>query len=254
MTLPVPHYVAAADLVQKPSYRLSKKDPFDRFRGKENGVIQGYTYYTTARSKFALHCAIIEWLVWRFEGLSPNYSEAQFFLEAAWASNVDVRYLIQLDSETVDERFEEEGKVESTLYFAIERLRIHKEDQFRHTEFMTVTDAIYLVRHVLPDKKLFDAWLRPVLERMKEHYPNPGAGVQMPEEYRSLPDGDERIPKMGLPVPRITFDPDVPFAPEQTPQLIHSFLQTLDHTKNPYLASPEEMVKNGFTKTPYQYP
>jgi hypothetical protein len=59
---------------------------------------------------------------------------------------------------------------------------------------------------------------------------------------------------MGTPMPRETLDPDFEYTLDQGPALIDAFLHRLDPGQNPYLCSPQEMLDNGFSGTPYAFP
>ncbi len=56
----------------------------------------------------------------------------------------------------------------------------------------------------------------------------------------------------GLFVPREVFEPEFNFEPGETEHLIQEFIKNLDR-ENPFLRSPEEMLKLGFKGTPYKY-
>jgi hypothetical protein len=91
----------------------------------------------------------------------------------------------------------------------------------------------FLARHVIPTKAVFDSWLKLVLERLTGHYPRL--------------EGEE----IGSPPPRESLDPGFDFRPDMDQQLLGRFLRGLDYTQNPYLRSPEQMLRLGFEGTPY---
>jgi hypothetical protein len=54
-------------------------------------------------------------------------------------------------------------------------------------------------------------------------------------------------------VPRELFDPSFEYNPELSLRLIGQFLLPLENDEdNPFLATPEEMLEDGFVGTPYR--
>jgi hypothetical protein len=193
------------------------------------------------RANCALTIGIAEWILARFAGMDADPDPAQF-LEAAWAANVDIRYAYEIPIVDAEWRGPIRGPISMALTFVLDALFAEEAGE---NSFMNPAWAARFARHVLPDSKPFDAWFESCLERFESLYPAP-----------SEDDADWFEPESnaGPLIPPEAVDPDRPFDPSSTDNLIDAFLRNLKSAPNDFLAPPEVMASLGFEGEPYQYP
>ena len=103
-------------------------------------------------------------------------------------------------------------------------------------------------------RKPFEAWMKWALARALETAPRPDAPLPEWDTFETREAYfDAGRPYFGRPLPLEAFDPELDYRPERDAELLDAFLRGLDHTKNPFLRSPEAMKAAGFSGTPYRF-
>jgi hypothetical protein len=230
MTLQIPNWVAQSGADSQPPEHTWRGTPdFNR----ENAKLESKFYDLSRSATLAIGIAFTEWTVWRLRPYS-DFEAPLHVVEAAWAATIDIRYY---KIPTIAQFQERKGPIDGVLRAAkdlIEQLlRAFNTPSKQNVPGETVY-PYFLARHVMPDKKPFDAWLKATLQRSQHLYPFNEHDIT------------------GPPVPRQAMDPTLNFTTEQTPQLLADYLQNLDPTTNPYLRTPDELLATGFNGTPYR--
>ncbi|MBD8348189.1 hypothetical protein [Dysgonomonas sp. HGC4] len=104
-----------------------------------------------------------------------------------------------------------------------------------HSSNEDVVRLAIIARHICPDKKLFDNWLRHILKRCIELFP-----------YIKL-SNKPVIPR------QFFFEKDYNYQSADHIKIINEFLSSLNYKENETLNSPEIMKEEGFQGTPYKY-
>jgi len=182
-----------------------------------------------ANAAFCIACA--EWIVERFSLLDNDPMPSQF-LEASWVAMINFRY--RKYYEPSDDEWQ--GPVRGVLGVTVEQLA---DVTLRATDgdypSVNAASVAGLAEYVLNSPDSFLIWRDWAVERLINLYP--------------LIKNDT----LGDVVPQEIFDPKFDFSKEQTECLIQSFLVSLDHTKNPFLRTPEEMIQDGFEGESYVF-
>ncbi len=195
----------------------------------------------TPRAQVVAGIGIYEWILWRFHRLSADPLPFQVG-EAAWCAAIDRRYM----KDAQPARFEWLGPVRGPLWCAITWLvPMLLQGPERPEEYES--GLRYLSRlalHVLPQRPPFEDWLERVADRLLQCHPAPPA-----DPYAGLFDvADPAL--LGELIPREALDPDRAYDPGDARLLLSRYLEVVDRS-NPLLASPQDMLRQGFTGTPY---
>lgn len=184
------------------------------------------------RANVGICIAIAEWIVWRFEGLDNDPMPLQY-LEAAWAANVHLAYAKYIETDDDQWRGAVRGPINIAMSIVIDLLWEDGVIPGEHASWMD-----NLARLVLSNQEPYEAWLKACANRLNK--------LELPELEQ-----DDYV--LGDVVPRELFDTNRPFNPNQTITLVDGFLRALDFSDNPYLRSPDEMLKRGdFSGKPYR--
>jgi hypothetical protein len=183
------------------------------------------------RGVLSFSVGVIEWIVWRLSQHFPNDSPLQT-TQAAWAGTIDWRYLKSLDVPEWEEEWE--TRVGGPLAFAFQRLTdIFIEARRVRPVSQHAAPLSEVPIKLLTQPEPYKEWRRFAIQRLTEVYP--------------MKDND----RLGPPVPREALDPSVGYRPEMAQEFLALFLSKCDPAANPFLASPEEMIRNGFEGVPY---
>lgn len=192
-------------------------------------------------ARLSVGLGIAEWIAWRFQGLAHDEDSIRL-LEAGWAAMADPSYAKSW-SATQEKRphdalggavFAFKDQLSSLL--SAERARRKSPKTSSGGPARTVVQLAFLARHVLPNAKPFDRWLKSTLARLSELHPK---------------QSDEAF---GEPVPRQALDPDFNYAPDESSTLLDGYLRGLDWKANSFLRSPEELNAAGFVGKAYRFP
>lgn len=194
----------------------------------------------TRRANIALTIATAEWIAYRFELLDPDPMPLQY-LEAAWAANIDLAYARYIETDDDQWRGPVRGPLNVALMLVIDGLFLEDENPNPAVNAAWITN---LANRVLENTDSFRMWREAAIDRLDAYY---RASATSGEDLF----GDEGI--KGPLVPREVFDPQFPFTPDLTAELIRSFLSELDVRANPFLRTPEAMRELGFKGRPYSF-
>lgn len=185
------------------------------------------------RAVVGLSLGSLEWVVWR---LSKHINDPVAFqvIQATWAGIIDWRYLEWLNLPPQDWEEELPWPIGGPLAMAFSLLgEIVSQISHGQPDTGEAASILELPLYVLNDPEPYKEWRRFAIRRLTEVHPIKHADL------------------FGVPVPREALDPSCDYKSELAGQLLSAYLQGLDHTKNPYLRSPEEMIAVGFEETPY---
>jgi len=231
MTLSIPSYIQAAGVVHQP-IEHEWKDADEQAVLTGNATLEPKIRTISHKGIAAISLGAIEWLIWRLEQHLPDRVPFQI-VEASWAGIIDWRYLKWQDL-PIEEWEELPWPVGEPL---INAFRLFKEMLFmlRDGGFIPVISSCLaeLPLHVLNDPEPYKQWRRFVVRRLAKKHPA------------------NREDRMGTAVPRQALDPNCDYESANSAELVSVFLQGLDHSQNPYLSSPEEIIEQGFSGTPY---
>lgn len=235
--LPIPEYLKKESEVDElPDYEWDC-DNHRNYWSRGVPALENKIGKCANRAVVTFSAGIAEWVAWRFTKY-PKVSSLFNCIEAVYASVIDWSYFNATGSPIIRGKKINWGKdsVEGPINVAQYLLR---ESIKRASREQYVADIPVflsrLVEHVCShDIKPFRKWRNEVIVRLQEIEPldlNNQNGSTLPKEI---------------------LDPDIKLKPEVTKELIEKFLNSLDHKSNPYLNSPEKMLKAGFEGTPYE--
>lgn len=198
----------------------------------------------TNRAQVALGIGMYEWTLGRFASLSEDPTPYQI-AEAAWCAEIDRRYMKRIEFD----RRKWLGPVRGPLWCAMTwliPLVLSGDNDPEELE----SGLAYLPRlamHVLPKPEIFEQWLITTLERLASWYTATPEGPL--DDLFSVREEERRGP---LVAPE-ALDPAFDYDPAQAPTLLAKRLAAIQPSLNPYLQTPEEMRRDGFPGTPYQF-
>jgi len=195
----------------------------------------------TIRAKISLCIGVYEWVIWRYHRLSDDLRPFQI-AEAAWCGNIKSAYIVAYELDH-DEFCPVSGILFDAMVSIGTVLNYTAEDPREWRNELAYLVAMAM--HVLPDTKPFENWLETITDRLLILYPAP-----IDDPYEDI-FNDHEEERRGPIVAREALDPSFDYHPEQAPMLLEQFLRGVDYTKNPFLRSPEELIKAGFCGTPY---
>lgn len=242
MTMPIPKYIRAAN-IQDNTIRYEWDDwktlpaaetPDTDLVRRLEGVSQ--------RAVLAFMCGTAEWMYHRLSNLCDDPAP-QDYLEAAWSSTIDSRYIgygtgdwwqTYSSGEWLGPVKRPIDDVLGGIEIAVQQLALERIDPSDQAGWIAAI-TVYIMPNPAPYKK----WCEQVMERFESLYPRD------PEDA------------LGDVVPRQAVDTEFDFHVEQTEVLINQFLASLDYRTNRFLSSPEGMLKGdvegSFKGTPYVF-
>jgi hypothetical protein len=231
MALPIPRYLQVPG-IQDATIHYTWDDwdveasdmPLKRdLQARLNGI--------SHRGIVAFTIGTAEWIIHRFGQLSDDPSPRQY-LEAAWAQVVDFNYSDHSDVDSAKWT----GPVRGPMGVAIRRVKFAvQQADVSGDPAWRAGRASNLAEHVIAEPEPFRVWRQSILERFTRLYPI---------------DPNE---KLGEVVPWQALESREDFNPENTEALINQFLARLDWNTNPFLNSPQKMLRRGFKGTPYSF-
>jgi len=187
----------------------------------------------TLRATLVLGVGIGEWLRWRLDGLT-SYHQCPRYVDALWARTVNGLYLkndhLERPEDKGDPAMGAMLALEQGLYNLLVKVSYDEPERAQ-----SVAELIPLVRYTMKDTLAFDNWLKVLLKRFSDNF-------KIDEDNRG-----------GSLVPRGFLDPTVPLNPESVPKRLDEQMRQIEWKGNPFLASPKEMLAEGFEGKPYRY-
>lgn len=231
MPLATPRYITQAG-IQDRVLRYKWDDwQLEEIFDSEMEAFYGRMRKVAFRANIAFTTACGEWIIHRF-GLLSNDPVPIQNMEASWAGIIDPCYSVYW--EPLDEEWlgPIRGALSLAIIFSLEAIG----DACQYTDpAVSSNRASNLAEHIMTSPGPFRVWRERVVERLERLYPL-----------------DEDDP-MGDVVPREALDPTFDFRPQLTEQLVQAFLDNLIASANPFLRSPEEVMKEGFKGMPYRF-
>jgi hypothetical protein len=231
MTLSLPSYIEKANVHEMPvEYEWKDERPALHY-GDENMRLRNRISDISYRGIILFCTGCAEWVVWRLSKASQD-DEPFLAIEAAQAATVDIMYF---NTDYKPDRENWRGPIRGALFASSYLLRetICDVSIFEPAARYDGVCLSNLTEHVLLKHAPFRKWRKATLDRLAELFPY------------------DKNNKLGSLVPKELLDSNFEFSPESSTQLMRSFLSSLDYKRNPYLRSPEEMLKAGFKGTPY---
>jgi hypothetical protein len=238
----IPRYIATADIdTRELRFRWDDWKASGDFEYIPDRVVDTLMG-VTLRARIAAAIGMYEWIIWRFYSVLDD--PTPFLLaEAAWCANVRRDYM----EYTELDRYEWLGPVRGPLWCAVTWLlpMIFFSDEDPTESESGLAYLSSLAVHVVPVPTVFEEWLDACTKRLVALYPAPEE-----DPFEDL-FGQREEERRGALVAREVLDPDFDYRPEMARQLMSIYLRDVDHTRNPYLHSPEEMVSRSFKGIPY---
>jgi len=232
MVLILPKYIENANLGSlKPTYDWDDEAPAKHYC-KDVPRLSNQVLDLSLRAMVALNIGCAEWIAGRFISYK-DIDVYKNFLEAAWASIADWRYFDSMPVSTLGFK----GKDGGPLRIAVSKVCESIDDARNELAGDCANDVMFmsnLVEYVLPKPKVFRDWRKEAIQKLTKHYHEP---VDV---------------KCGSPISRQMLDPEISITKTESEQLALDFARSLDHTSNPFLRSPEEMLELGFEGDPYR--
>ena len=183
------------------------------------------------RANIAFTNACGEWIIHRYNLLSSDPVPLQN-MEAAWAGLIDPCYSVYWEPPDEEWLGPIRGALSLAIIFSLEGIG----DAYQYTDpAVSSNRASNLAEHIMSCPEPFQTWRERVVIRLQRMYPV-----------------DEDDP-MGDVVPREALNPDFDFRLETTEQLVRAYLSNLVPAANPFLRTPEQMLKDGFQGPPYHF-
>lgn len=229
----IPKYIQQSGVVGATiRHKWDDEDP-DRFY-PEDERLESKMARVCDRGLVALSASTAEWLAWRLDGGNDNLILLQE-IEAVRAGIIDWKYLRPLTQSAKAPDWDRSqgpklGPLCAAFYLLSAIVNVVKDGEPATPEAGSLSN---LALHVMPNKEAFKAWRRSVITMLSNMYPEV-EGVEL-----------------GPPIPPEALDPDFNYQPNMAKELLSKYLSELDCKQNPFLASPEQMIGNGFKGKPY---
>ncbi len=184
-----------------------------------------------------LTIAMAEWVIFRLARFDDDPQSLQI-LEAAWCANIDRHYSEGFELSRRDWL----GPIRAPMMVAIDILHATLYESLEGPDKPIEGPCLMsnLVEHVCDVEEEFQLWRNQCIDRLREYYIAP---APLDDLYGKLTEG--------IIIPKEAFDPEFEFNPDTSIDLARRFLQSIDHTTNSFLCSPQEMLEAGFKGTPY---
>lgn len=238
MPLSIPKYIEVAN-IQDDSIRYLWDDFGDQIEGPPDDEFVARIDSLAQKAALAFMCGAAEWLIHRFSHLCDDPMPV-YFVEAAWAMVVDIKYagLAWFDYE--DEKWL--GPVKRPITQGLKCLEsaIHRSAEREDTPELYAAYLSNVVKYVMSDPAPYEKWCDQIIKRLALLYP-----------YNFEDDPGDVVPRQAV-------DPEYDFSVEQTESLVNKFLRGLDSKRNVFLRSPESMLEGSeehepFEGTPYVF-
>lgn len=219
----------------------------------KNDKLTDAVFLLNHKATIGLALAAGEWILWRLSR-ETNIITTLNPLEAMWAGLIDKRYPLNWENNNEKDRgLLVEGPIYVLTSCLQEELSRYQKSSYAIND--CVVNIISLARYILPKPhiKTFDNWLSNCLKRSAELFPTQYDVIDI-RWNRKKYEGTSYDSSNEPPIPReFYFELSFDYKTADIKGLLNQFLNSLDPKTNPYLQSPEEMLKQGFQGTPYQY-
>jgi len=256
MNIQMPRYIKEADIAAAPldfvwKGPLSHIGPVETVNKMFNLIASKTTCGMLTQA-----AGIIGWGAWRLK----KYTDVTILLkmiEASFAFQVHPYYVDPDGADTYEP--EDEPPAESAAaqlqVLLWEGIDADKYWQDYYQPIDSAFHSAYLVRHIMPKnkKKIYSDWLEGMLARVRKIAPKPD---EPPVEDEDELSSEERAAyyarHWGEALPPEVLDLGRDYQQSEREELVDRFLRQLDWTQNPFLRSPDEILRLGFKGKPYR--
>ncbi len=233
----IPSYIVESQVVDLPlSYKWSDRAQRTTWC-RDNPVLEKLIGKMAYRAKMSLSVAMAEWVMHRLS--KHGDTETLFhYIEACRVACVDSRYMTdRARGNRLVDLSAWRGPVKCPMAISVTLLNKAVKRALKAKPMGSyVVYQANLVEHLLPDVKVFREWRNQAIKELIKYSP----------ADKSLPAGSV--------VPLELLDPRLRVEPGDAALLIDRYLRQVDHKRNPYLRSPEEVIGAGFDdQTPYEH-
>lgn len=256
MTIPIPPYIKAADIVDAP-LDFIWKGPLSHIGPVEtvNKMFDLIASKTTC-GMLTQAAGIISWGAWRLKKEADVKILLQM-IEASFAFQVHPYYVDPDGADTYEPEDEPaaQSAADQLQVLLWEGIDADKYWQNYYQPIDSAFHAAYLVRHIMPKnkKKVYSNWLEGMLERIRRIAPKPDEDPIEDEEQLSPSEKEAYYARhWGVALPPEVLDLSFDYQHGDREKRIDHFLRQLDWKANPFLRSPDQMLQLGFSGTPYE--
>jgi len=120
------------------------------------------------KASMGLITALSEWVFWRLKG-HKDMSKCFLMTQAHWSGIIDKHYMFRWKYQP-DYSIDQIATVLKVTFVSLEitRNKYINGDKYIFSELPAM---VKLVRHISPDKELFDNWLNDITERLVKEFP-----------------------------------------------------------------------------------
>lgn len=207
------------------------------------------------KATIGMAAAITEWIHWRVCETEEEIYKHMPQIEVIWFAAIDPLYISKYDFEWKFRNTEGMPTPLSGNWF-INRLLLNdymKGVCYVHRYLMNL---LLLILHLLStnDKKVFNKWFEETVQKIVAIHPCPYKYEELPGLKSTAKIIDLYDCSNDAPISRdLFFNSSFSYTEENNNMAVHTFLQSLDYTTNPFLSSPEEMIAKGFKGKPYRF-
>lgn len=182
------------------------------------------------KAAMGLAATTLEWVFWRFKGLSTKSEDIKDRVEAMWSSIENHESTSDLVFD-VDLNFPVNGFVDGPIWVALMNVRMidilyKKGSNFLQSE---IAGLVLLARHISPKKSVFDKWFENTMKKLIQFYPN-----QNPQTFSELEDSVYDYSQEPTICRQFFFDADFEYDDEKSKKALLEFISNIDCKKNQY--------------------
>ena len=195
------------------------------------------------RAKMALGAWLLEWIAWRFEGMT-DLTDVLSRAEAAWAAVIDPAYAKSLKFK-LSRGIHAQPSASGALEIAAAHMGSCHARYSSGSIYLAepVAKLATVLRHVMPDQPTFDRQLSALVERLASAAPRAGEYDRTTEVYDASAEA---------PISRAFFEGRVEHQSPEERGEFGTFLDGLANGGNPYVRSAEELKDTGFVGVPFR--
>ena len=210
----------------------------------------------TTCAEISLIAGLLQWTAWRLNGHTDTEHNV-WLAEAAFAYQVDWRYC-DVNAGPKGKPVDQPPAQSAMMVVNRFARQALDYDEFWNSYYQPVRQvfhAAHVVQHIVPksERSVFDSWLKATVARLDQVARKPDEAFKKKKEFASPEEHASFIARhRGSPLPPEVLDPSFTYEASERAQLVSKFLTSLSWDANPYLRSPEAMIKLGFVGKPYE--
>lgn len=213
----------------------------------------------TTCGQLSLCAGLLTWAAWRLFDETPEAAPALELAEAAFAHQVDWRY-VDRDAGHVRATPDEPPALSALLQVSLFMWEGMSVDWFWDSYYAPINQtfhAAHIVQHILPKahRPAMVRWLEGAIQRLQTHARAPDEPFRKQRSFPTLDEWKHFVGRhRGQPLPPDLLDPDTDCTVDQHAARVGRFIEGLDWRRNRFLRSPEAMLALGFQGEPYRGP